>query len=73
MGSVHVTAEMHGEISLAVGLQGLADHDRSQVRSTDTNVDDGVDGLSGMSLPVTRAHFLRESLDSERTRMFRRN
>jgi hypothetical protein len=47
---------------LAVRLEGLGDHDGAKVRSTNTNVDNGVDGLAGVTLPLTRANLLGELL-----------
>ena len=38
-----------------VGLQGLSDHDRAQIRSTDTNVDNVLDLVTLVTLPLARA------------------
>ena len=58
MSTVDVGHEVGGEIALGVGLECLSDHHRSEIRATDTDVDDGVNGLSGVSLPCTAAYLL---------------
>ena len=52
MCSVNVGHEMRFEIALGVCLQRLSDHDGAQIRSADPNVDDSVDSLPGVSLPL---------------------
>ncbi len=51
------------EITLGVRLECLGDHDGSEVRTTDTNVDDCIDGLAGVSLPDSAAYRLGELFD----------
>jgi hypothetical protein len=61
--AVDVGYEVGREVALGVGLQRLGDHHGSQVRSTDANVDDGVDSLARVALPLPAPHLLREILD----------
>jgi hypothetical protein len=62
VGSVNVGDKEGLQVSLAVVLQRLADHDGSQVGSTNTNVDDCVDALSSVTLPGARSDLLGELL-----------
>jgi uncharacterized protein Yka (UPF0111/DUF47 family) len=43
-------------------LECFTDHNRSQIGSTNTNVDNGVDLLASVSLPFARSDLLRELL-----------
>lgn len=61
VGSIDVRHEMHFQ-SLRVRLQGLGDHQRSQVRATNANVDYVGHLLAGVSLPVTAQHLVGELL-----------
>jgi len=63
VGSVNVGDEVRLEVSLRVVLERLADHHRSEVGSTDTDVDDGVDALAGVTLPCAGSDLLGELLD----------
>jgi hypothetical protein len=63
MGTVDVGDEVHLEVPLGVVLEGLGDHDGSEVGSSDTDVDDVGDGLAGVALPLTRADRVGEGLD----------
>jgi len=63
MGSVDVRDEVGREVSLGVGLESLGNHDGAQVGTTDTDVDDGVNGLPRVSLPSSVPNGLRELLD----------
>jgi hypothetical protein len=63
VGSVDVGDEVGGEVPLGVGLESLGDHDGAQVGTTDTDVDDGVDGLSRVPLPGSVPNGLGELLD----------
>lgn len=56
--SVDVGDEVSCQITLGVRLEGLSDHDGSEIRTTDTDVDDGVDSLASVSLPGTAAYLL---------------
>lgn len=60
MGTIHVGDEMHGQALMAIGAQGLADHQRPQIRATNPNVHHMADGLPGMAGPGPGAHLLRE-------------
>ena len=62
MGSIDVGDEMCSEVPLGVGLQGLGDHDRTQVGTTNTDVDDGINGLSRVSFPGSVSNGLGELL-----------
>jgi hypothetical protein len=62
VGAVDVGDKVELHALLAVRLEGLGDHDGAKVRSTNTNVDNGVDGLAGVTLPLTRANLLGELL-----------
>lgn len=64
------------EAVLAVRLEGLSDHDGTEVRPSDTDVDDRVDGLAGVTLPLARTdlvgkllHVLQDALDLVRSRL----
>lgn len=63
MGSVDVRDEVGREVPLGVGLESLGNHDGAQVRTADTNVDDGVNGLPCVSLPNSVPNGLGELLD----------
>lgn len=63
MGTVDVRDEVGGQVALGVGLEGFGDHDGTQVGSTDTDVDDGGDGLAGVPLPRTAPDGVGELLD----------
>lgn len=63
MGSIDVGDEVDGEVPLGVGLKSLSNHDGTQIRTADTDVDDGVDGLSRVSLPTSVPNGLCELLD----------
>jgi hypothetical protein len=60
--SVNVRNEVALEALLSVRLESLSDHDGTEVGSSDTDVDDGVDGLAGVTLPLARADLVRELL-----------
>jgi hypothetical protein len=62
VGAVDVGNKVELHALLAVRLEGLGDHDRAKVRSTNANVDNGVDGLASVTLPLTRANLLGELL-----------
>lgn len=68
--TVDVGDEVGLQVPLAVVLEGLADHNGTKVGTTDTNVDNSVDGLAGVALPRARAnrvgellHVRKDSLD----------
>lgn len=61
--AINVGHEVRGEIALGVLLQRLGDHDGSQIRTTDTDVDESIDGLAGITLPLPIPDRLRELLD----------
>jgi hypothetical protein len=63
VGSVDIGDEVGGEVPLGVGLERLSNHDGTQVGTTDTNVNDGVDGLPRVSLPSSVPNRLGELLD----------
>ena len=63
MSSIDVGDEVGGKVPLGVGLESLSDHDGTQVRTTNTDVDDGVDGLSRVPLPTSVPNGLGEFLD----------
>lgn len=61
--AIDVGHEVRLQIALRVGLERLRDHDGPEIRATDTNVDDSVDGLTGITLPLSTANRFRELLD----------
>lgn len=67
--TVNVGDEVGLQVPLAVVLEGLADHNGTKVRTTDTNVDDSVDGLAGVTLPGARANRVRELLHMGKDRL----
>lgn len=60
--AVNVGDKVERQVALAIMLERLGDHNRAKVRSTDTNVDNGVDGLAGVTLPGTRPNGVRKLL-----------
>ncbi|OEI67192.1 hypothetical protein Cus16_3201 [Curtobacterium sp. ER1/6] len=60
---VDVRDEARLEPGLHVGLEGLVDHDRAEVRATDADVDDGLDALARDTRPLTGADLLGEGVD----------
>lgn len=63
MSAINVGDKVHLEATLGgIGLQGLGDHDRAEIRSTDTNVDNVLNLLASVTLPGTGADLLSESL-----------
>jgi hypothetical protein len=62
VGAVDVGNEVELHALLAVRLEGLSDHDRAKVRATNANVDNGVDRLAAVTLPLARANLLGELL-----------
>jgi hypothetical protein len=51
-----------GQIALGVRLESFADHYRTKVGTSDTDVDDIGDGLSGVTLPLARTDSIGELL-----------
>ncbi len=60
VGAIDVGDEMDAQAGLAVGLEGLGDHDRAEVGAADADVDDIGDRLAGISLPLAGADGLGE-------------
>jgi len=52
MGSIDVGYKVGLEIAFRVWLEGLSHHDRTKIRTTNTNINDGVDSFSCVALPV---------------------
>lgn len=70
VGTIDVGDKVSMQVTLRVRLERFGDHDRTQVTTTDANVDDGVDALAGVPLPFTRAngvgkllHVVKDALD----------
>jgi len=63
MGSIDVGDKVGGEVPLGVGLERLSNHDGTQIGTTDTDVDDSVDGLSRVSFPSPVPNGLGKLLD----------
>ena len=64
------SAESSGRLSGRVGLERLRDHDGAEVRATNADVHDGVNGLAGVSLPCAAADGLCELLDVRKDRLY---
>ena len=64
VGSVDVGAKVHVQIAFRVWLEGLANHNRSEVGSTNTNIYNVCDRLSGVPLPFAGSDLLGEGLDA---------
>lgn len=62
MGTVNVGDKIGSQITLRIRLEGLSDHDRAKIRTANTDIDDGLDGLSGVTGPGAGANLLRELL-----------
>lgn len=62
VGTVNVGNKVSFEVSLRVVLKRLSDHDRAQVGTTDTNVNDVGDSLASVTLPGTSSDGLGELL-----------
>lgn len=62
MGSIDVGDKVKLELRVAIGLQSLGHHDRTEVRATNTNVDDRLDPLASVTLPFTAPDLLGELL-----------
>jgi hypothetical protein len=62
VGAVDVGDEVELHALLAVGLESLGDHDGSEVRAANADVDNGVDLLAGVALPLARADLVGELL-----------
>lgn len=60
--TVNVGDKVGLQVPLAVVLEGLADHNRTKVGTTNTNVHDGVNGLASVTLPGARADRVGELL-----------
>lgn len=58
--AVDVRDKVAREALLAVRLERLGDHDGAEVGPADTDVDDGVDRLAGVALPLAGADLVRE-------------
>lgn len=67
--TVNVGDEVGLQVPLAVVFEGLADHNGTKVGTTDTNVDDSVDGLAGITLPGARANRVGELLHVGKDRL----
>lgn len=63
IGTVNVGDKVCLQITLRVVLQGFGNHDGSQVGTTDTNVDDRVNRLAGVTLPFTGSNRVGKLLD----------
>lgn len=63
VGSVDVGHEVGRQVALGVRLERFRDHDGPQVGSADADVDDRVDGLARVALPLSAPHGLGELLD----------
>lgn len=60
VGAVDVGDKVHLEVLGSVRLEGLGDHHGSEIRSSDSDVNDGVDALASVSLPLARADLVGE-------------
>jgi hypothetical protein len=62
VGAVNVGDEVELHALLTVSLESLGDHDGSEVRTANADVDNGVDLLAGVTLPLARADLVGELL-----------
>ena len=65
VGAVDVGDEVELHALLAVRLEGLCDHDRAKVRATNADVDNSVNGLASVALPLARANLLSDEVLGE--------
>ena len=72
VGRVDVADEPALEAVLAVGLERLVGHHRTEVGAADADVDDGADPLAGHAGPRAGAHLLGEGVDPRRAPRARR-
>lgn len=68
--AVDVGHKVRGQVALRVGLERLRDHDGAEVRATNADVHDGVNGLAGVSLPCAAADGLCELLDVRKDSLY---
>ena len=53
IGAIYIGDEAQGQRAVAVMTKSLIGHDRTEVRSTDPDIEDILDPLAGESLPLT--------------------
>ena len=71
VGSINVGDEVGSEVPFCVGLERFGHHDGTQIGTTNTDVDDGVDGFSGVTFPGATSNRIGELFDvGEHTRNF---
>ena len=59
-GAIDVRDEVHGKAFVAVGLERFADHQRTQVRAADADIDDVGDRAAGAADPLAAADLVGE-------------
>mmetsp|Transcript_33483 Transcript_33483/g.81083 ORF Transcript_33483/g.81083 Transcript_33483/m.81083 type:complete len:339 (-) Transcript_33483:241-1257(-) len=67
MGSINIRAKVHGQVTLGVRLQGLTDHDGTEIGSANSNIDNGVDALSSGTLPISTTDLFSKGLDASQS------
>eukprot|EP00128_Syssomonas_multiformis_P005248 Colp12_sorted_trinity150504_noHs@27928 len=60
VGTIDIAHKVNIQVTLRERLESLRDHDWSEIRTADTNVNDVSNGLAGVSLPGARANSLSE-------------
>ena len=58
MGRVDIGDEVEAKVAPGKGLEGFRDHHGTEVGSSDPDIDDVGDRLTGISLPVSGSDFL---------------
>ena len=62
VGAVDVGYKYHMEGALAVALERLVGHHRTEVGTADANIDDILNGLAGMAFPVAGTNLIGKGL-----------
>lgn len=60
MSSVNIGYKVSSKARLGIWLQSLGDHDWTEIRASNADIDNVCDGLAGVSLPFARSDSFRE-------------
>ena len=63
MSTIDIAAKVHVQITFGVRFQGFAYHDRTQITPTNPNVDNGLNGFPGMTLPFSIPNLVTKDTD----------